>query len=114
MGVETAFANLLGCIAANDACGVEQSILDLRSIECGYDTVPDNVVERLLTLLRSEKMYTSPFAGYLLNFFEFESPNLTPRQKSLCSGFLSAHGDHFVHVHSRQIVAELRERDYLK
>jgi hypothetical protein len=114
VGIETAFANLLGCIPANDASGVEQAILNLRSIECGYDTVPDKLVESLLTLLRSEKMYASGLAGYLLNFFEFEAPNLTARQKSLCSGLLHAHGDRFAHVHSRQVVAELREGNYLK
>ena len=62
-------------------------------------------------------MYKSPYAGQLLNFFEFESPNLTDRQKWLCIGFLNAHGSEFSDVHSRQVVAELREGkygDYLK
>lgn len=114
MGVETAFAKLLGCLAAHDASGVEQAVLDLTSIHCKYNQVPDQLVERLLTLLRSEKMYESPLAGYVLNFFEFEAPQLTPRQKSLCVGFLNAHGDRFTHVHSQQVVAELRYGDYLK
>ena len=43
VGVATAVVKLLGRIAANDASGVEPAILDLRSIECRYDTVPDNV-----------------------------------------------------------------------
>jgi hypothetical protein len=114
MGIETAFANLLGCIAAHDASGVEQAVFDLTSIHCEYDQVPDHLVERLLTLLRNEKLYESPLAGYVLNFFEFEAPRLTARQKSLCAGFLNAHGDRFAHVHSQQVVAELRYGDYLK
>ena len=114
MGIETAYGKLLGCIAANDSDGVEQAIFDLGSIHCDYDQVPDNLVECLLTLLRNEKMYKSPLAGHILNFFEFEAPRLTSRQKSLCIGFLNAHGDQFTHVHSQQVVAELREGDYLK
>jgi hypothetical protein len=43
MGIETAFATLLGCIAAHDASGVEQAILDLTSIHCDYDQIPDHV-----------------------------------------------------------------------
>ena len=114
MGLETAFANLIGSLAAHDASGVEQAILDLSSIHCEYDQVPEHLVERLLSLLRNESMYDSPLSGYILNFFEFEAQHLTKRSKSLCIGFLNAHGDNFKHVHSQQVVAELRERDYLK
>ena len=35
-------------------------------------------------------------------------------QKQLCVDFLRKYGDHFRHVHGMQVVAELREGDYLK
>ena len=76
--------------------------------------MPDGVVEQLLTVLRDEKMYPSHLASHVLNYFEFESRHLTSRQKSLCVGFLKAHGDQFRHIYSQQVVAELREGEYLK
>jgi hypothetical protein len=59
-------------------------------------------------------LYPSGLATHVLNYFEFESHHLTQRQKSLCIGFLKAQGDQFTHFHSQQVVAELREGDYLK
>jgi len=114
MSIETAFAQLLGCIAANDADGVQKAIFDLGAIHNGIKQIPDDVVERILTLLRSERMYKSHHSGHILNFFEFEAPYLSDRAKNLCIGFLNAHGDRFEDVHSHQVVAELREHEYLK
>jgi hypothetical protein len=76
--------------------------------------IPDATVERLLALLKNEEKYGSKFAGQILNFFEFESCHLTDHQKRLCVEFLREHGDHFNHVHSRQVVTELRHDHYLK
>ena len=101
-------------IDAADAEGIQQAIFALSPIANGWKAVPDQVVEQLLTLLRNEKMYGSEAAAYILNYFEFESPHLTARQKSLCTGFLNAHGDQFTHFHSQQVVAELQYGDYLK
>ena len=114
MSIETAFAQLLGCLAANDAGGVQDSIFDLDALHNGLDQIPDDLVERLLTLLRNERMYESPLAGHVLNFFEFGAPHLSDRAKSLCAGFINAHGDAFKHVHSQQVVVELRFGPYLK
>lgn len=74
--------------------------------------IPDEVVERLLTLLRDEEMYKSPYAGHVLNFFEFESAYLNDREKWLCIGFLNAHGDEFHDVFAHQVVVELRYSRY--
>ena len=59
-------------------------------------------------------MYSSHLAAHVLNFFEFESHSLTSRQKSLCVGFLKAHADQFADFYSQEVIAELREGDYLK
>jgi len=101
-------------IELGDQDGVEQAIWDLSPVSNGWRAVPDEVVEQLLTALRDEKMYSSYLAGHPLNYFEFESARLTTRQKSLCIGFLTAHGDQFTDIHSQQVVAELREGNYLK
>ena len=111
--IDSKFAHLHECIARCDANGVQDAIFDLSACASGW-VIRDEVVERLLTLLRSEEMYKSSVAGHVLNFFEFESSHLNPRQKWLCVGFLAAHGDQFDHILSRQVVAELRHGNYLK
>jgi hypothetical protein len=112
--IEIKFIELRECLAAGDADGVQDAIYGLSPVKNGWKAVPDEVVERFLALLGSEQMYESRFAGHVLNYFEFESPRLSARQKSLCLGFLSAHGDQFLDVHSIQVVAELRHKAYLK
>jgi hypothetical protein len=84
--LDTKFARLRECIDRRNAKGVQDAIFDLSAVKNGW-VVPDEVVERLLTLLRCEKMYKSP---------------------------LAAHGDRFDHILSRQVVAELRHDKYLK
>lgn len=107
-------ARLRENIELGDKDGVQQAVFNLGPVFSGWKRVPDEVVEQPLTILRAEKMYSSGLAAHVLNYFEFESPHLTPRQKSLCIGFLKAHGDQFTHFHSQHVVAELREGDYLK
>jgi hypothetical protein len=107
-------ARLRENIDLGDEDGVQQAVFHLNPVINGWKRVPDEVVEQLLTMLRDVKMYSSGLSAHVLNYFEFESPHLTSRQKSLCVGFLKAHGDQFTHIHSQQVVAELREGDYLK
>jgi hypothetical protein len=107
-------ARLRENIELDDEDGVQQAIFELGPVFSGWKRVPDEVVEQLLTILRDEKMYSSALAAHVLNYFEYESHRLTPRQKSLCIGFLKAHGDQFTHFHSQHVIGELREGDYLK
>jgi hypothetical protein len=51
------FGRLRECLDIGDADGVQQTIFDLSPIHNGWAAVPDEVVERLLTLLRSDEMY---------------------------------------------------------
>ena len=60
------FARLHKCIAQRDAHGVQNAIFGLSPIHNGWKAVPDEVVERLLTMLANEQMYKSPFAGHVL------------------------------------------------
>ncbi len=108
INIEEKSARLQGALQQENEKDVQDVMFDLCSIRNDWAEIPDEVVERLLTLLRNEEMYKSPYAGHLLNFFEFESDKLTDRAKWLCIGFLNAHGDEFSDVHSRQVVTELR------
>lgn len=111
--IEAKFARPHECLANRDADGVQDAIFSLSPIVNGWWHNPDEVVERLLALHTSEQMYESSLAGHVLNYFEFESPSLSKRQKGLCIGFLNAYGDQLVDVHSRQVVTELRFENYL-
>jgi len=108
------FARLRECLSIDDAEGVRHVIFALSPICNDWAAIPEEVVEQLLTLLRNGDMYKSRLAGHVLNYFEFEAHNLSARQKWLCIGFLNAHGSQFIDVHSRQVVAELLEGNYLK
>jgi hypothetical protein len=93
---------------------VQEAVFGLSPVLNGWKRAPDEVVEELLAILRDEQMYSSPLAAHLLNYFEFESRQLTPRQKSLCTEFLKVHGHQFTDIYSQQFIAELREGQYLK
>ena len=117
INIDEKFGRLQEALRRDNAEDVQEAMFDLGAIRNDWSEIPDEVVERLLTLLRNEEIYKSPYAGHLLNFFEFESSNLTDRQKWLCIGFLNAHGNQFLDVHSQQVVTELRYGkygDYLK
>src|SRR5215467_5178238 len=114
MLIEAAFEKLLTCVAANNVDDIADAIFNLGAAARGPERVPDDVTERLLVVLLDEKMNESPLAGHILNFFEFESPYLSTRAKTMCAEFLRAYGDRFNHVHSRQVVVELRFGSYLR
>lgn len=106
-------AQLREHLALGSEHAVQQVIFELGPIHNGWHEVPDEVAEGLLTILRTPEMFTSPLPGHVLNYFEFESPRLTQRQKQLCKAFLKAHGNSFTDVFSMQVVAELQEGSWL-
>lgn len=117
MGIDEKFERLKDALRRDNEKDVHDAMFDFGAMHNNWTQIPDEVIERLLTLLRDEEMYKSPYAGRVLNFFEFESPYLTDRQKWLCISFLNVHGNKFSDVHSRQVVTELRNGqygDYLK
>jgi hypothetical protein len=81
IALEKKFERLQDALRRDNYYDVQDAMFELGAVTNGWKTIPDAVVERLLALLRSEEMYTSPHAGHILNFFEFESPSLTDRQK---------------------------------
>ena len=101
------------CIGLGDRKEVQQAIFALGAAYNGWIRVPDEVVDGLLTILLEPDLHDSDLAAHILNFFEFESNSMSPRQKNLVKGFLQSHGDRFTDVHSAQVVTELRYDHYL-
>ena len=100
-------------IGLNDREKVQRTIFAMGAGYNGWIRLPDEIVEGILTILRDEGLYDSEMAALVLNYFEFESSSMSSRQKKLVQGFLEAHGNRFTHVHSAQVVTELRYGDYL-
>jgi hypothetical protein len=113
LGVSERLSQLREHLALVNEQYVQRLIFELGPIHNGWQSVPNEVVEGLLTILRNSEMFTSPLAGHVLNYFEFESPLLTQHQKQLCKAFLTAHGNSFTDVFSMQVIAELREGNWL-
>src|SRR5262249_23667706 len=112
INIDEKFERLQSCLAEHDEEGVCKAVFDLGRLRDERNRALDGVVERILTLLRDKEMYESTLACHILNFFEFESPSLTDRQKWLCIGFLNAHGDEFKDPQSQHVVGELRYGRY--
>jgi hypothetical protein len=94
--------------------GVRDAIFELGEVRRGWDRVPDEVVDGLLAILTQEQAFTSHLAGHLLNYFEFETRQLSPSQKKRCAKFVKDFGNRFTDVLAVQVITELRYDDYLK
>ena len=105
------FEELDNAIQGGDPDALQRALFDLGRSHAGL--MPDEISFRIIDALRAEDMRASPLAGHLLNHFEFHSRKLSNKAKDRCVGFLRSWGDSFTHVHSRQVVAELREGNYL-
>lgn len=114
MAIEVSLQTVLSCVESNDENNISDAIFELGKLADDKGLIPDDVSERLLMILVNEKMWESPLAAHILNFFEFGSPHLSRCAKSLCADFLRAYGDRFRHFHSRQVVTELRFGPYLR
>jgi hypothetical protein len=100
-------------IESDDSQAVKQAIFDFGNLRNSGGLFPDEIAFGIIDILRRDEMKASPFAGHILNFFEFESPYISAKAKDRCIGFLEAWGDEFKHTHSMQVVLELRSGNYL-
>jgi hypothetical protein len=107
-------AALENAVESGDAKAVERAIFDLGSLPLAQGLLDDELAFGILALLKRSGLATSPIAAHLLNFFEFESPRISQLAKDRCSAFLQEYGDMFSHIHSQQVVTELRHGAYLK
>ena len=112
--IEQRTEQLREALTLNDENAVQRVIFELGAWHEGSDTIPDQIVEEVLTILREPFMYSSSLSGHVLNFFEFESKYLSKRQKDLGAAFLKAHGKAFTDPFSMQVVTELLHDDWLK
>lgn len=110
-----ALRHLRARVVVNDEAGVQQIIFDLGAVANGFwRSVPDQIVDGILSILREPTNFNSSAAGYALSYFQFESERLTPKQKTRCLEFLKECGDSFTDVHAVQVVTELRYDKYGK
>lgn len=105
---------LENALSAGDAKEVQRGIFELGLDRDAQGIVRDEVAFYVIDILRRAETKASPVAGHVLNFFEFEWPQLSKRAKDRCMAFLREWGDDFTHVHARQVVAELRVGTYRK
>src|SRR5258708_36814280 len=89
--VDEKFQRLRRCLSEHDEKDVQDALFDLSAVSNDWIRIPDEVAERLLTLLENEEMYKSRLAAHLLNFFQLESKSLKERGNWLCIGFFNAH-----------------------
>jgi len=101
-------------IAENDPIAVQDAIFDLGLFYTDERLIPDEVSFKVIDLLGQEAMSRSSLAAHLLNHFEFHASCISQRAKDACVRFLQAQGDRFLHVHSQQVVSELRHGSYLR
>jgi len=107
------FESLENAIRTNDEAALQDAIFELGFLRNDQLMIPDEVTFKIIDALRQENMYSSALSGHLLNHFEFHSQYISATAKNRCIGFLQTWGDHFSHVHSQQVVAELRTGSYL-
>lgn len=106
------FNELEMAIEADDAAAVQQAIFDLSKLRDASVYLPDDIAIGIIDILRRDEMKTSPLAGHVLNYFEYEAPNISPKAKKRCIGYLSVWGNDFKDVHCTQVIAGLMSREY--
>ena len=107
-------ARLESALASNDSEVVQDAVFSLGKDLRAGQLLDDEIAFDILTLLKRPDMSSSPLAGHVLNYFEYEAPRISQRAKDRCAAFLREWGDTFTHFHALQVVTELRFGPYLK
>lgn len=103
----TILSKLNKAIDLNDANLVQDAIYELGELRDERGLIPDEVSFAVIDVLQSDEMKSSPLAGHILNFFEFDIKYISEKAKNRCAEFLRTCGDDFTHVHSSQVAVEL-------
>ena len=106
-------STLESAVSSGDPDTLRRAVFALGDQRTPQGLIDDEVAFAVLAILKRGEMASSPLAGHLLNFFEFEAPRISQRAKDRCAAFLREWGDIFSHFHSQQVVAELRQGPYL-
>jgi hypothetical protein len=93
---------------------LQDAIYALGKLRDPDGTIPDEVANHVLSILRRPEIWNSALAGHILNFFEFEAPHISQAAKDRCRAFLREWGQEFTDFHSVQVVGELLHGPYLQ
>ena len=105
---------LEAALVDQDSTAVQDAIFELGKCRNHEGMIDDEIAFQVLAVLGRPLVWSSPLAGHILNFFEFEEPRLSQRAKNRCEAFLREWGNQFTDVHSVQVVGELLHGTYLK
>jgi len=111
--MDAVFARLECCIDADNPNTAIQVVLKLSDFRDEKNRVPNELIERLLNLLGTQRVLASMVAATILQFFEFNSSRFTKRQKRRCLEFLKSKLDEFKDGNALNVAHELVEGSYL-
>ncbi|HET9183710.1 MAG TPA: hypothetical protein VFP59_16385 [Candidatus Angelobacter sp.] len=114
MTMDAVFARLERSIDADNPNTAIHVVLKLGDFRDERDRVPDELIERLLTLIGTPRVLSSIVAATILQFFEFEARRFTRRQKRRCLEFLKSKLSEFKDADSLHMAYEVVEGNYLK
>ncbi|HEY6308314.1 MAG TPA: hypothetical protein VI488_17850 [Candidatus Angelobacter sp.] len=95
MNADALFARLDRCIEAANPNTTIQVILELENIRTERFQVPDEILDRMLTLLQTKAVLESPVAATVLAFFSVACITLTKAQRRRCLSVLRTLADKF-------------------
>jgi hypothetical protein len=112
--MDAVFARLQRSIEADNPNTAIHAVLKLGHFCDDRNRVPDELIERLLTLIGTQEVLSSIVAATILQFFESEARRFTKRQKRRCLDFLTGKVDQFKDADSLHIAHEIVAGNYLK
>ncbi len=112
--IQKKIESIIASLEQGNKKDVQNAIFALEELIDENGLIPDQVTFELIDILRKDEMKESPFAGHLLEFFDFNQSRISPKAKDRCVGFLNAWGSSFTHFFSKHMVAMLMHGNYLK
>jgi len=112
--LDAVFGQLQRSIDADNPNTAIHAVLKLGDFRDERNRLPDELIERLLTLIGTQEVLCSMVAATILQFFEFEATRFTRRQKHRCLDFLKSKLDQFKDADSVHVAYEIVEGNYLK
>ncbi|SIQ33318.1 hypothetical protein [Aquipseudomonas alcaligenes] len=114
MDIISKLENLKQSALKQDADAVQDIIFSLSPLILNTKFASDEVIDFILELLEDPFLYDKDIAGHLLNFFEFESKNLSIEQKKRAYDWVVRNSKNFTSILGGQVIAELEDHHYLR
>jgi hypothetical protein len=112
--IDAVFRRLERCIEADNPNTAIDVVLKLGEFRDERNRVPDELIERLLALLGTQRVLSSMVAATILQFFQFEAWRFTRRQRRWCLDFLKSKQNEFKDADALHAAYEIVEGNYLK